>query len=171
MAIRLHVAFISALIVSLLGCTTTDDPRKGGIVPAVMNVFDDRYDKLEKKKEAEHQEEMSAQEALTKKAEKLRRERDQVKAKLNEANQRLMALELSISQKRAALEKDREKTLKAEETLRQLEKAQAQIAIVKEKLEQARIEDKPVEDLKEQSEEIQKDLDELDAIVDVLAGQ
>jgi len=167
--IKLHAFIVSTVVMMLLvGCATPCDPSKDGFFNGIGNLFNGCYKKRLEKKKKEYDKELSNEQASKKRLEKHRQEQAAVEEKLDKANQRLMDLEHLIQQQLEAIQKDRERTNKAQKKLRELKKAQEQLELVRRKIAQTRKNDLPVGDLKERSGGILKELDDIDEIVKLI---
>lgn len=157
-----------ALPVWLTGCATSDDPHAGGFVSGVVGLAGGGYQRRIDEREGVYQSELSAEQRLTAQALALEQERAQVKGDLARAQTRLASQERRIAQERARLSAQR--TAAAQSRLRQLDQAEARVASAKGSIQAVRPQEQPVTDLKTRSQDIQKELDEIDSMVGMVSG-
>jgi chromosome segregation ATPase len=159
-----------ALVLCLGGCATSDDPREGGFVSGVVGLASGGYEKRVDDRERRYGAERGEQRRLMAEAEALERERMKVKRELQQADRRLAAVESKMRRARARSAGQRRPSGSSEQVLRRLDATEAKISSVKGALDETRGGDRPVADLKARSIEINKELDEIDSLVDMVAG-
>lgn len=149
------------------GCATSADPHAGGFVSGVVGLAGGGYQRRVNERESAYQTELDAGERLKTQARALEAERTQVKGDLARSQSRLASQERRIAQERARLGAQR--TAANQARLRQLDQAQARVASTRGELQAVRPQEQPVEDLKVRSEDIQRELDEIDRMVGVVS--
>ncbi|MGE5153525.1 MAG: hypothetical protein ACM3ST_05860 [Bdellovibrio bacteriovorus] len=154
-------------LVWLTGCATSADPHAGGFVSGVVGLAGGGYQRRIDEREGAYQTELDASERLKRQAQALERERAQVRGDLSRAQSRLASQERRIAQERARLSAQR--TADAQARLRQLDQAQAKVAGAQGEIRAVRPEEQPVDDLKARSQDIRKELDEIDRMVGVVS--
>jgi len=162
------VVFLGLSIVSgVNGCATNADPHAGGFVSGVVGLAGGGYQRRIDERESVYQTEADAGERLQSQARALEAERARVKGDLARSQSRLASQERRIAQERARLGAQR--TAANQARLRQLDQAQARLAGTRGELQAVRPQEQPVEDLKIRSQDIQKELDEIDRMVGVVS--
>jgi hypothetical protein len=151
----------------LTGCATSEDPHAGGFVSGVVGLAGGGYQRRIDDREGIYQTEMDAGERLKRQAESLEAERAQVRGDLVRAQSRLASQERRIAQERARLSAQRSAASRAR--LRELDQAQARVADTKGELRGVRPQEESVDDLRVRSQDIQKELDEIDRMVGVVS--
>lgn len=162
-----HLLLGLALSVGMTGCATSPDPHQGGFVSGVVGLAGGGYQRRIDEREGTYRTELDAGERLKNQAKALEAERAQVRGDLVRAQSRLETQERRIAQERARL--GAERSAAAQARLRQLDQAQARVAVAKGELASAKPQEQPVDDLKLRSRDIQKELDEIDRMVDVVS--
>jgi hypothetical protein len=156
-----------SIAIGVNGCATNADPHAGGFVSGVVGLAGGGYQRRIDERESDYQAELDAGERLSSQARALEAERAQVKGDLARSQSRLASQERRISQERARLGAQR--TAANQARLRQLDQAQARLASTSGELQAVRPQEQPVEDLKVRSQDIQKELDEIDRMVGVVS--
>ncbi len=151
----------------LSGCATSDDPHAGGFVSGVVGLAGGGYQRRVDEREGTYQTELDAGQQLKSQAQALERERAEVRGDLARAQSRLASQERRIAQERVRLSAQR--TAAAQGRLRQLDQAQARVASAQGEIRAVRPEEQPVDDLKARSQDIRKELDEIDRMVSVVS--
>lgn len=164
------VVLVSCLSIWLAGCATSADPHQGGFVSGVVGLAGGGYQRRIDEREGAYRDELDSQERLKAEARALELERAAVRSDLDRAKTRLAAQERSIAQARAGLKAQRQTSAQTQERLRQIDQAQAQATRTKNALGGVRVQDQPVTDLKTQAEDINKELDEIDSMVQGVSG-
>lgn len=165
------LALICACIpIWLSGCATSADPHQGGFVSGVVGLAGGGYQRRVDEREGVYRDELDAQQRLKAQARALEEERAAVKGDLGRAQARLANQQSRIARERARLGAERQSSAAALERLRLLEQAQAKANRTKGELGAATTSDQSVADLRARSEEIQKELDQIDRMVGVVSG-
>jgi tetrahydromethanopterin S-methyltransferase subunit G len=154
----------------LCGCATTDDPHQGGFVSGVVGLTSGGYEKRISAREHSYETELGEQQRLIAEADALRRERARVQADLNQANRRLASIEQKVRQARSQIARERRTSGSVQQQQRRLDATEAKIAEVRSTLDETRPGEQPVSLLAVRSREINKELDEIDTLVAVVAG-
>jgi multidrug resistance efflux pump len=102
-------------------------------------------------------------------AEASRRERARVRASLRQADRRLASMESKLRRARARIVREQQATGSSEQMLHRLNAAEAKISAAKGSLDETRRRDSPVSDLQARSMAINKELDEIDTLVDLVS--
>jgi outer membrane murein-binding lipoprotein Lpp len=165
-----HGILVACLAVWLAGCATSADPHKGGFVSGVVGLAGGGYQRRIDEREGTYQGELNAQERLKAEARALEQERAAVRGDLDRAKARLASQERRIAQERARLTAERQKSAATRKRLRQLDQAQAKATRTKGELRSVRPEDQPVTDLKTRTQDINRELDQIDSMVSVVSG-
>lgn len=160
----------SCLTTWLSGCATSADPHQGGFVSGVVGLAGGGYQRRVDEREGVYRDELDAQQRLKAQARALEEERAAVKGDLGRAQARLANQQSRIARERARLGAERQSSAAALERLRLLEQAQAKANRTKGELGAATTSDQSVADLRARSEEIQKELDQIDRMVGVVSG-
>ena len=155
---------------SLTGCATSDDPHAGGFVSGVVGLAGGGYQRRIDEREGVYQGEMDAQQRLKAQARALEEERAQVKGDLARAQTRLASQERKIAAERTRLNAERQRSAADQERLRRLDQAQARLVSTKGQLQTVSPEDQPVTDLRTKTQDINKELDQIDSMVGVVSG-
>ncbi len=154
----------------LAGCATSADPHEGGFVSGVVGLAGGGYQRRIDEREGTYQGEMDAQQRLTAQARALEEERAQVKGDLSRAQARLAGQERRIAAERARLSVARNRSAADQARLRRLDQAQAQLVSAKGQLHSVRPEEQPVTDVRTRTQDINKELDQIDTMVGVVSG-
>lgn len=154
-------------LAGLTGCATSADPHAGGFVSGVVGMAGGGYQRRIDEREGAYQTELDASQRLKSQAQALERERAQVRGDLSRAQSRLASQERRIAQERARLSAQR--TADAQARLRQLDQAQTRVASAQGEIRAVRPEEQPVDELKTKSQDIRKELDEIDRMVGVVS--
>jgi outer membrane murein-binding lipoprotein Lpp len=154
----------------LAGCATSSDPHEGGFVSGVVGLAGGGYQQRIDAREGVHQDELNAQQRLKAQSRALEQERAQVRSDLARAQARLANQERRIAKERARLAAEHNNSAETQAGLRRLDQAQAQLVSAKGALRSVRTNEEAVADLQSRSRDIEKELDEIDSMVNVVAA-
>jgi chromosome segregation ATPase len=158
--------FVGILLVA--GCAISNDPRQGGFISGVAGLTSGSYQTRVDEKERIYHTELSKQDELHAEAERIRRERAEVRADLNRTERRLNELERSIRKQRLALKRQGATSAAAREKLQNLDAAQKRLSSTKARVAEAKQGNAPVSDARADLESVKSDVDDLDDIVSII---
>jgi chromosome segregation ATPase len=160
----------AALVLGAFGCATSDNPRDGGFFDGIDGLATGKYKKRIAEREERYQVEQEEQRRLNSEAEALKQERARVSAELNDATSRLASLEETLDKERERLLREQQSAELAYDKLRQLDELEARLIKVKSQIKGVSPMDGPLADLRAQSDLINGELDDIGAIIDVVAA-
>jgi chromosome segregation ATPase len=160
----------AALVLGVFGCATSDNPRDGGFFDGIDGLVTGKYKKRIAEREERYEVEQEEQRRLNIEAEALKQERVKVSAELNNATSRLASLEETLDKERERLLREQQSAELAYDKLRQLDELEARLIRVKSQIKGVSPMHGPVADLRAQSDLINGELDDIGAIIDVVAA-
>jgi chromosome segregation ATPase len=152
------------------GCATTDDPHQGGFVSVVVGLTSGGYEQRISDRERHYRAELDEQQRLVAEAQALRRERARVRADLSQANRRLASMERKLRRARAQIAREQGSSSDARQRMQRLDATEARVAEVRERLNEIQPEERPVAELTARSMEFNRELEELDPLVEFVSG-
>lgn len=164
--LALRVCSILGLVLLITGCATHDDPRKGGFVSGVVGLSSGRYEERITEREKTHADQLARQQRLAGEADDLARERATLNRDLDRTRIRLTALEQELDRARARLARESLSPVQRN----RLEAAERRAQTMQGEVSKAQRSDLTVEDLRRQSRAIDRELEELDSMVDIISG-
>jgi chromosome segregation ATPase len=164
--------FIFSVIFPLVltsACQTTDDPKQGGLMNAIHGINSGAYDRRIETRETQLQQEQGEYNELAALAERLQQERAQVAAELDRLSDRLASLDRSIAQSRSRIiregNRSRTEKLQLQNAEKKLKQAQTDLKHTRQQQEV-----QPVEQVRDNTENLQKNIQELENFVKSLEG-
>jgi chromosome segregation ATPase len=160
---------VAALTAGLSACATSDDPADGGFISGVAGIAGGGYDKRIEEREDAYREQLDAQAALEAEGRRLEQERAEVRAQLGQAQARLAAQQRRIAAERRRIAAGGSAASAAR--LRQLDQAQSRVDATRVAVRTAGRGDQPVPELKASTRDIEAELQQIDDLVGVVAGE
>lgn len=156
------------IALTMSGCATNPDPSEGGFINGIVGLAGGGYQRRIEANERVYRDEVQQQERLSREAQTLEQERAAVRSELNQATDRLRALEQRIQQQRTRIAAQRAANRRQQE--QQLARAQTKLSQAKTSLGSIKVEnadDRSLETTKAQVRLLESQLAEIDELATI----
>lgn len=149
----------------LAGCATSPDPHQGGFVNGLVGLAGGGYERRIEDREQTYRAELTAQDQLQAQARQLERERAAVRSELDQASQRMRALEARIQRERRLLAAQRSEAARANRV--KLDQAEKRLGTVKTALGGIDLDAQSIDTSKHSVRSLENQLSEIDSLVEI----